>query len=443
MHTFIPHGLSNSVLQNVLITLRSSTTGQPLTGIAYGSVTITIIYDDDADSPVAITPVDGTLGSFVSSGWKETSKAGEYQFSIPNTHVATAGKRFKIRVDASGVITSNTRVVIYDGAKGLGDPTNIDHALSDLSNRTPDALVSGNLKARVMAMADNVITAAATDSGYITELAEAIEAAIANDADMTAVVQTIADRIAADWVAGDSSPLAIVAALKADAQWSNLATMQSNLTTILTRLVGTIAAGTHQPQGGDAHAIVSDGTHGNAALLTQLGTLATSAALALVKAVTDKLDTAMQLDGSVYRFTTNALEQAPSGGGGGNVSLTPVRSSLSPGEVRGEKLVTYYRQPRTFQFFPVDADGEAVEPDGTYRFVVAKKGTPETPLIEIEGIDDITATYISVALTGGEGGNTDLITDDGSGDVYLYLLHGESDQGIVATNVFHCREVPV
>ncbi|MFW9871901.1 MAG: hypothetical protein ACFFG0_02285 [Candidatus Thorarchaeota archaeon] len=35
-----------------------------------------------------------------------------------------------------------------------------------------------------------------------------------------------------------------------------------------------------------------------------------------VKTVTDKLDTAMELDGAVYRFTTNALEQAPSGSGG-------------------------------------------------------------------------------------------------------------------------------
>lgn len=35
-----------------------------------------------------------------------------------------------------------------------------------------------------------------------------------------------------------------------------------------------------------------------------------------IKAVTDKLDTAMELDGSVYRFTTNALEQAPGGGSG-------------------------------------------------------------------------------------------------------------------------------
>ena len=33
-----------------------------------------------------------------------------------------------------------------------------------------------------------------------------------------------------------------------------------------------------------------------------------------IKAVTDKLDTALELDSTVYRFTTNALEQAPTGG---------------------------------------------------------------------------------------------------------------------------------
>lgn len=41
-----------------------------------------------------------------------------------------------------------------------------------------------------------------------------------------------------------------------------------------------------------------------------------------IKSVTDKLDTAMELDGSVYRFTVNALEQAPAGGGGGTTDWT-------------------------------------------------------------------------------------------------------------------------
>lgn len=60
-----------------------------------------------------------------------------------------------------------------------------------------------------------------------------------------------------------------------------------------------------------------------AAITAATSPLATAAALdvvgnyvdtevAAIKAVTDKLDSAVELDGEVYRFTTNALEQAPS-----------------------------------------------------------------------------------------------------------------------------------
>jgi hypothetical protein len=38
--------------------------------------------------------------------------------------------------------------------------------------------------------------------------------------------------------------------------------------------------------------------------------------IAAIKAVTDKLDTALVLDGAVYQYTANALELAPAGGGG-------------------------------------------------------------------------------------------------------------------------------
>lgn len=44
--------------------------------------------------------------------------------------------------------------------------------------------------------------------------------------------------------------------------------------------------------------------------------------VAAIKSVTDKLDTALELDGSVYRYTVNALEQAPAGGGGGSTDWT-------------------------------------------------------------------------------------------------------------------------
>ena len=62
-----------------------------------------------------------------------------------------------------------------------------------------------------------------------------------------------------------------------------------------------------------------------AAITAATSGLATAAALdavdnyidtevAAIKAVTDKLDTAVELDGAVYRLTENALEQAPTGG---------------------------------------------------------------------------------------------------------------------------------
>lgn len=47
--------------------------------------------------------------------------------------------------------------------------------------------------------------------------------------------------------------------------------------------------------------------------------------LAAIKAVTDKLDTAIVLDGAVYQFTTNALENAPSGSG---LDAAGVRAAL-------------------------------------------------------------------------------------------------------------------
>jgi hypothetical protein len=54
----------------------------------------------------------------------------------------------------------------------------------------------------------------------------------------------------------------------------------------------------------------------SASLDTQLGLIAgyIDTEVGTIKGVTDKLDTALELDGSVYRFTTNALEQAPTGG---------------------------------------------------------------------------------------------------------------------------------
>lgn len=70
------------------------------------------------------------------------------------------------------------------------------------------------------------------------------------------------------------------------------------------------------PQTGDAYAVVSSGTHGNAALKTLIDALDNfvDTEVAAILAVTDKIDTALVLDGAVYQFTANALELAPTGG---------------------------------------------------------------------------------------------------------------------------------
>jgi hypothetical protein len=57
--------------------------------------------------------------------------------------------------------------------------------------------------------------------------------------------------------------------------------------------------------------------------------------VAAIKAVTDKLDTTVELDGAVYRFTSNALEQGPSGSS--TVIVSPL-SALAPERVVGTTI---------------------------------------------------------------------------------------------------------
>jgi hypothetical protein len=119
-----------------------------------------------------------------------------------------------------------------------------------------------------------------------------------------------------------------------------LISIQDDIDTLLARIVGTLLAGNHTAQSGDGYAILNNGTYGNSALQTLLTTIAgyldteigdiladtnemqgdlvnggrLDLLIDAIKAVLDKLDTAMELDVAVYRFTANALEQAPTGG---------------------------------------------------------------------------------------------------------------------------------
>jgi hypothetical protein len=99
-----------------------------------------------------------------------------------------------------------------------------------------------------------------------------------------------------------------------------------NVTGSVGSVTGAVTVGTINANAMNASALATDAvTEIATAVEVQLGlsgsdldaTLNTMQGLLVgIDAVTDKLDTAMVLDGSVYQFTTNALENAPGGAGG-------------------------------------------------------------------------------------------------------------------------------
>jgi hypothetical protein len=165
--------------------------------------------------------------------------------------------------------------------------TDVETDTADIQSRIPAALVSGRIDASVGAMAANTMTASALATDAVTEIQSGL--ALATD------LATVAGYLDTE-----------IAAIKA--KTDNLPANPASTTNI------TAASGITVSAIGDnvitAAAIATD-----AVTEIQSG-LATSSALTAVAGVTTKLDTTMELDGAVYRFTTNALEQGPAGAGG-------------------------------------------------------------------------------------------------------------------------------
>ncbi len=105
---------------------------------------------------------------------------------------------------------------------------------------------------------------------------------------------------------------------------SALATVDTNVDTLLTN-IGTPIGTTIADQLSNAYTAIQQvanvtdmlvHTSGKLWVLDDNGNpLPTASDVAAIKAVTDKVDDTLEDDGGTYRFTTNALEQAPSGGG--------------------------------------------------------------------------------------------------------------------------------
>ncbi len=200
-----------------------------------------------------------------------------------------------------------------------GSPTaqTVTDDLLAILTRLPNALVGGRIDASVGAMAANVLTATAINADAITaaklaaDVTTELQAGLATSSDLAtaqADLDDIQTRIPAALVGGrmDSSVGAMAAnVMTAAAAAADLTTeLQSGLAT-------SAAVATLQTSVDDLPT--------NAELATALGTAddAVLAQVALVKAVTDKLNTTVESVGSPtdYVFTARALAQAPSGSG--------------------------------------------------------------------------------------------------------------------------------
>jgi hypothetical protein len=140
---------ANSKIIEVM--LRSSTTGQAKTGVAYGSVAYSCIREGDDANHIDGTCADMTLDTWASAGWKETNIAGIYQFGVPQTALAAGKNAVTIKLVVSGAIDVCKRILIlgsdlrtvFAAIQGATFNTSTD-SLEAIRNRGDAAWVTGD-----------------------------------------------------------------------------------------------------------------------------------------------------------------------------------------------------------------------------------------------------------------------------------------------------------
>lgn len=270
--------------------------------MASGVLTATAIA---ADAITAAKVADGTIDA-------ATFAAGAINAAAIAADAITAAKVADGTIDAATFAAGaiNAAAIAADAitdAKVAADVTiaSVTGSVGSVTGAVASVTgnVGGNVTGSVGSVATGGIAAASFAAGAINA------AAVATDA-------IDADALAADAVTEIQSGLSTLNAAgvrtAVGLATANLDTQLSGIDTdVLTRLATSgytaplSAAGTRTAVG-----------LASANLDTQLGAIDdfVDTEVGAIKTVTDRLDTALEADGGVYRFTTNALEQAPTGG---------------------------------------------------------------------------------------------------------------------------------
>lgn len=220
----------------------------------------------------------------------------------------------RLGAPAGASVSADVAAIKAETATILGDT-------NDIQTRIPASLVAGRIDASVGAMAANVMTAAAAASDLTTEL----QAGLATSADLATVAGYLDTEIAAiladtnelqtDWANGGRLDLI----LDARSSQASVDTIDGIVDAILvdTAEIGAAGAGL---------TVLASAAN----LATLSGYVDTE--VAAIKTVTDKLNDTLELDTTVYRFTTNALEQAPSGTGASAASIVEAMFTANTGQ---------------------------------------------------------------------------------------------------------------
>jgi hypothetical protein len=298
-------------LMSGVVTLRQSTASQevllgPFLDDTDGKTAETALSISNTD--IKIWKTGGTTEASKNSGGATHIAAGRYYAVLDATDTDTIGP-LEINVHVSGALPVKKICevlddAVYDVKFGTVAPSTYAGAdtagtgtlLTRLSSTRAGYL--DNLSAGAVAQASNLATLA----GYVDTEVAAIQA------DVTTLLTRLSsiragylDNLSAGAVA-QASNLATLAGYVD----TEVAAIQADVTTLLTRL-SSIRAG-----------YLDNLSAGAVAQASNLATLAgyVDTEVAAILAIANKLDTALELDGAVYRFTVNALELAPSGGGG-------------------------------------------------------------------------------------------------------------------------------
>ena len=153
--------------QMMEVALRSSSSGQLLTGVVYGSITVKYIREG-SNTQITVSAVTMTQGTFASGGWVETGIAGVYQFGIPDAAIAAGAKAVTLVFSASGAIDVVRRIVLVaeDLRDALISSRNAIAPLDAAGTRAAVGLAAANLDTQL----DNLPTAGENRDAVITGL---------------------------------------------------------------------------------------------------------------------------------------------------------------------------------------------------------------------------------------------------------------------------------